>query len=121
MAYTIFVSFLFGIRHHPQPPRLIYPDGKRFLVHNNHVSYQGWNFDVRMSTTTGPSIFNVKFNDVSYAYEISLQEISVFHSGYKRWIRYSDFSYSGFLHCIRSVADNQSTMFVHQGHHFDEK
>lgn len=111
--------------HHLKPPRLIYPDGKRFLVHNNHVSYRGWNFDVRMSTTTGPSIFNVKFNDVSYAYEISLQEISVFHSGYKRWIRYSDINYSGFLlgtkvrELVSGTDCPEVSTFIHNTHVFE--
>ncbi|XP_071166682.1 putative amine oxidase [copper-containing] [Mytilus edulis] len=68
-----------------------------FNVRNNHIEYDSWKFDIHMSTSRGPSLFNIKFRDVTYAYEVSLQEISIFHNGYKRWMRYSDMTYSGFL------------------------
>ena len=68
--------------NHKQGPRLTEPEGKRFRVDGRQVSYQKWNFNLHMKPTVGPQFFNVRFDGSRIAYEISLQEVLVFYSGY---------------------------------------
>ncbi|GFO42010.1 amine oxidase [Plakobranchus ocellatus] len=63
-----------------RPPRLVEPDGKRYSLSNRQVKYQDWQFNLRMSTLTGPQLFDVRFKGDRIAYEISLNEIIVFYS-----------------------------------------
>ncbi|XP_069138607.1 putative amine oxidase [copper-containing] [Argopecten irradians] len=78
-------------------PRQVEPDGKRYSRKDRHVTYMGWEFDFRMSTMTGPQLFDIKHMGHRIVYELSLQEIASFHSGYKPWNRYSDMMYSNVL------------------------
>ncbi|XP_033749427.1 putative amine oxidase [copper-containing] [Pecten maximus] len=78
-------------------PRQVEPDGKRYHRMDRHVTYMDWEFDFRMSTTTGPQLFDIKHMGHRIVYELSLQEIASFHSGYKPWNRYSDMLYSNTL------------------------
>ncbi|XP_063417751.1 putative amine oxidase [copper-containing] isoform X2 [Mytilus trossulus] len=64
-------------------PVQVSPDGKRYNVNDRHVNYMSWEFDFRMSTTKGPQIYDLKFKKERIAYEIGLQDIAVFYSGYK--------------------------------------
>ncbi|VDI21010.1 diamine oxidase [Mytilus galloprovincialis] len=64
-------------------PRQVSPDGKRYNVRGRHVEYMSWSFDFRMSLLSGPQIYDVRFRNERIAYEISLQDIGVFYSGYK--------------------------------------
>ncbi|XP_041370990.1 putative amine oxidase [copper-containing] [Gigantopelta aegis] len=74
-----------------RPPQLVEPDGKRYSVHNREVRYMQWKFDFRMSVLTGPQVYNVRFKDTRIAYEIGLQDIAVFYSGYSSLARAADF------------------------------
>ncbi|XP_060599411.1 amiloride-sensitive amine oxidase [copper-containing]-like [Ruditapes philippinarum] len=70
-------------KHPAQGPKLTEPDGKRFKVKGQRVSYGKWSFYYHMRPTTGMQVFDVKFDDVRIAYEISLQEVLVLYSGYE--------------------------------------
>lgn len=78
-------------------PKQVEPDGSRYGVKDRHVRYMGWDFDFRMSTSTGPQLFDIKHLGRRVVYELSLQEISSFHSGFKPWNRYSDMLYSNLM------------------------
>ncbi|KAL5004112.1 hypothetical protein ScPMuIL_017568 [Solemya velum] len=62
-------------------PVQIEPDGKRYSINGRHVSYMGWELDFRMSISSGPQLFDIRYRNERIAYELSLQEIAVFYSG----------------------------------------
>ncbi|XP_062589035.1 putative amine oxidase [copper-containing] isoform X1 [Saccostrea cucullata] len=66
-----------------RPPISIEPDGRRYSVKGQHVKYMNWEFDFRMSSTRGPQLYDIRFQNNRIVYELALQEISVFYSGYK--------------------------------------
>ena len=68
--------------NHRQGPKLIEPAGKRFNVNGRRVSYDKWYFNMNMKPSVGPQIFDIRFDGTRIAYEISLQEVLVFYSGY---------------------------------------
>ena len=72
-------------------PRQYEPDGKRYTAENNHVEYMGWSFDFRMRTSSGPQLFDIKFNNSRIIYELSLQEAAAFYGGFSPMPTYSDF------------------------------
>ena len=86
-------------------PLQIEPDGKRYNIHDRHVEYFDWLFDIRLSTTSGPQLLDIRYQKRRIAYEISLQEISTFHSGFHPWTRYLDILHSNMLmgHNARNV------------------
>lgn len=63
-------------------PRPVEPDGRRFAVDGQFVTYFGWSFNFRSRTATGLQLFDVIFQDGRIAYEIGLQEAAVFYSGH---------------------------------------
>ncbi|XP_011438553.3 putative amine oxidase [copper-containing] [Magallana gigas] len=63
------------------PPISIEPSGRRYSIKGQHVKYMNWNFDFRMSSTRGPQLYDIRFQNDRIVYEIGLQEISVFYSG----------------------------------------
>lgn len=65
-----------------QGPKLVEPDGRRYQVDGQHVSYMHWDFNFKMRPSTGLQIFDVRFQEERIAYEISLQDAVVFYSGY---------------------------------------
>jgi Cu2+-containing amine oxidase len=71
-------------------PSQISPDGKRYNMQGRKVIYMFWEFHVGMSPISGPRLFDIRFKGERIAYEISLQELTVFYSGYKpeRFRRY---------------------------------
>ncbi|KAK3083681.1 hypothetical protein FSP39_001420 [Pinctada imbricata] len=72
-------------------PVQIYPDGQRYTIKHRHIEYMDWSFDFRLSTSYGPQIYDVRFRGKRIAYEIGLQEISVYYSGNSPQQRFSDF------------------------------
>ncbi|XP_067667900.1 putative amine oxidase [copper-containing] [Haliotis asinina] len=78
-------------------PRMVEPDGKRYSVRHRSVEYMQWKFDFRMSTLSGPQIYNIRFNDERIAYEVGMQEIAVFYGAHNAAIQASDFIDSGIL------------------------
>ncbi|XP_060583933.1 putative amine oxidase [copper-containing] [Ruditapes philippinarum] len=73
------------------PPREFEPSGKRYSINGCHIKYMGWSFDVRMSTISGPQIFDIRYNNERIVYEMSLQEIAVFYSASSPAQRFADF------------------------------
>ncbi|KAH3835608.1 putative amine oxidase [copper-containing] [Dreissena polymorpha] len=73
------------------PPLQYEPDGKRYSIEGRHVEYMGWSFDVRMSSTSGPQVWDIRYNNKRIVYELSLQEISVFYSANNPALRFADF------------------------------
>ncbi|GFS00424.1 amine oxidase [Elysia marginata] len=85
------------MQHQAQrPPALVEPDGKRYSLYNRQVSYLGWQFNLRMSTLSGPQLFDVRFRGDRIAYEISLQELVVIYSAHNP------------MHQVADVADSAS-------------
>lgn len=72
-------------------PVQVEPDGKRYTIKGQHVEYMGWAFEYRMSTTTGPMLFDVRYQGERIAYEISLQEVAVFYSGSNPAQKFADY------------------------------
>ncbi|CAC5416610.1 AOC1 [Mytilus coruscus] len=64
-------------------PSQISPDGKRYNIKGKKVAYMFWEFDIGMSVITGPRLFDIRFQGRRIVYEISLQELASFYSGYK--------------------------------------
>ncbi|KAH9487858.1 Amiloride-sensitive amine oxidase [copper-containing] [Bulinus truncatus] len=63
-------------------PRLIEPEGHRYTIEDQFVQYFGWTFTFHMRATSGLQIMDVYFQGESVAYEISLQDITAFYTGY---------------------------------------
>ncbi|CAL1539227.1 unnamed protein product [Lymnaea stagnalis] len=63
-------------------PRLIEPEGHRYSIEDQYIKYFGWSFNYHMRTTTGLQIAEVYFQEETVAYEISLQDITAFYTGY---------------------------------------
>ncbi|KAH9505402.1 hypothetical protein Btru_057179 [Bulinus truncatus] len=80
-----------------RPPQQVEPDGKRYTVKDRQVKYLDWSFNFRMSSFTGPSIFDVRYKGERIAYEIGLQEIAVFYSGSAPLPKLSNYVDSAFL------------------------
>lgn len=73
------------------PPIAFEPSGKRYSISGRHINYMGWDFDVRMSTISGPQIFDIRYNNERIVYELSLQEIAVFYSADSPAQRFADY------------------------------
>ncbi|XP_033750465.1 putative amine oxidase [copper-containing] [Pecten maximus] len=61
-------------------PTQVEPDGKRYSVNYNHVTYMRWSFDFRMSSAYGPQVYDIRYDDQRIIYEVGLQELCVFYS-----------------------------------------
>ncbi|KAL5004821.1 hypothetical protein ScPMuIL_018277 [Solemya velum] len=92
-----FSSLLF--RHPPvpelpqRPPVQYEPDGPRYTLKGNQVSYMSWLFSHRISPTAGVQLLDVRFKNERILYELSMQEITVLYSGYNpaaRLLYYAD-------------------------------
>ena len=68
--------------HPKQGPKLVEPDGRRFSVDGHHISFMHWDFNLRMRSSSGLVIHDVRFQNERIAYEISLQDAVVFYSGF---------------------------------------
>ena len=66
-----------------RPPMQVEPDGKRYNIQGRHVTYMNWQFDFRMSSSQGPQVYDIRYQNKRIAFEHGLQEICVFYSGYK--------------------------------------
>ncbi|XP_052072423.1 putative amine oxidase [copper-containing] [Mytilus californianus] len=72
-------------------PSQISPDGKRYNIKGRQVTYMFWKFDISMSIFTGLRLFDIRFKGLRIAYEISVQELTSFYSGYKPTEHYFNF------------------------------
>ncbi|ESO94444.1 hypothetical protein LOTGIDRAFT_118163 [Lottia gigantea] len=78
-------------------PRLVEPDGHRYSIHHQHISYMNWNFHYRLSTLTGPALYDVNFGKERIAFEISLQEIAAHYSSSSTGAQAANFVHGSFL------------------------
>ena len=67
------------------------PGGKRYTAEKNHVEYMGWSFDFRVRTSSGPQLFDIRFNSTRIVYELSLQEAAAFYTGFSPVPSYADY------------------------------
>ncbi|XP_069807772.1 amine oxidase [copper-containing] 3-like [Dendropsophus ebraccatus] len=60
----------------PQPgaPLQFNPEGNRYTVHKNQVTFQSWSFTYGIHVNSGLRLFDIRFNNERIAYEISTQE-----------------------------------------------
>ncbi|XP_045693748.1 amiloride-sensitive amine oxidase [copper-containing] [Phyllostomus hastatus] len=65
-----------------QGPHVVNPQGPRYRVEGNSVSYGGWNFAFRVRSSTGLQILNVLFQGERVAYEVSVQEAVSLYGGH---------------------------------------
>ena len=72
-------------------PEQFEPDGRRYTAENNHIEYMGWSFDFRIRTTSGPQLFDIRFNGERIVYELSLQEPASFYAGFSPSQSYSNY------------------------------
>ncbi|KAK0049905.1 amine oxidase [copper-containing], partial [Biomphalaria pfeifferi] len=79
-----------------RPPTEVEPDGKRYSLKSRKVTYFNWDFHFRMSTLSGPALYDVRFKGERIAYEIALSEMAVFYSGISPWAQ-GNFVTSGSL------------------------
>lgn len=84
-------GFIPGPHSKKRQPTFVEPDGRRYTVSGKHVDYMQWSFDFRLSTSYGPQLYDIRFNDTRIIYELGLQEISVFYSGNSPQQRFSDY------------------------------
>ncbi|KAK3778062.1 hypothetical protein RRG08_044678 [Elysia crispata] len=77
-------------------PRQFEPQGKRYVVENQHVRYMKWSFNLRMSTASGPQVWDVRWAGERIAYEISLQDVAVIYAGANPTTFYAHLSDSAF-------------------------
>ncbi|NWT63276.1 AOC3 oxidase, partial [Erythrocercus mccallii] len=50
------------------------PQGPRYSVRNNHITFQGWSIAFGMNPNTGPRLFDIRYRGERIVYELSLQE-----------------------------------------------
>ncbi|XP_060067246.1 putative amine oxidase [copper-containing] [Ylistrum balloti] len=74
-----------------QNPTQVEPDGKRYSVHYNHVTYMRWRFDFRMSSAHGPQLYDIRYDGQRIIYEIGLQELCVLYSANNPAQMFADF------------------------------
>ncbi|NXS61221.1 AOC3 oxidase, partial [Brachypteracias leptosomus] len=57
-----------------QGPLQYEPQGPRYSVRNNRVTFQGWSFAFGMNPNSGPRLFDIRYRGKRIVYELSLQE-----------------------------------------------
>ncbi|CAH1779584.1 unnamed protein product [Owenia fusiformis] len=72
-------------------------DGRRYSVDGHHVKYLNWEFDFTNRATSGPQLFDIRFNDERIVYELSLQEILLAYSGLTPSWKYHTLILDGYL------------------------
>ncbi|KAH9520183.1 hypothetical protein Btru_060229 [Bulinus truncatus] len=77
-------------------PREYEPDGRRYRVKNQHIEYMEWSLNYRISTVSGPQVWDVRWSGERIAYEISLQDLGVIYGGANPATFYSHLSDSAF-------------------------
>ncbi|XP_041318982.1 membrane primary amine oxidase-like isoform X2 [Pyrgilauda ruficollis] len=58
----------------PPGPLQFEPQGPRYSVRNNHITFQGWSIAFGMNPNTGPRLFDIRYRGERIVYELSLQE-----------------------------------------------
>ncbi|KFP87453.1 Membrane primary amine oxidase, partial [Acanthisitta chloris] len=50
------------------------PQGPRYSVRGNHITFQGWSIAFGMNPNSGPRLFDIRYRGERIVYELSLQE-----------------------------------------------
>ncbi|CAM5121524.1 unnamed protein product [Natator depressus] len=58
------------------------PQGKRYRVQGNLVEYGGWRLALRLRSSSGLQLFDLRFNGQRLAHELSVQEAVAFYGGH---------------------------------------
>ncbi|KAK7489226.1 hypothetical protein BaRGS_00019478 [Batillaria attramentaria] len=77
-------------------PRQYQPQGNRFNMQGQRVTYLQWEFSWRMSAATGIQLLDVRHVGQRVLYELSLQEVAVLYSGANPLSAFSQFVDSAF-------------------------
>ncbi|CAG5126198.1 unnamed protein product [Candidula unifasciata] len=64
------------------PPQQIQPSGPRYTIEGNLVNYMDWRFNLHISPSVGPQLFDIRYKGERIVYELSMQEIGVLYSGH---------------------------------------
>lgn len=62
------------------PPRTYEPEGPRYTIRGNRISWMGWEVEFSSSPMHGPALFDIQFKNKRIAYEISLQDVTLIYS-----------------------------------------
>ena len=101
-----------------QGPKFYEPEGKRFKVNGQSVKYNKWEFSFHVNPFIGLQIFNSKFGGERIAYELGLQEVLVFYSGYGPAQSVTNYYDSGWLigvdcmELVRGVDCPETAVFI---------
>ena len=61
-------------------PTFVNPQGRRFEINGRKISYMGWDFHFGLRSSSGPALYDIRFNGSRIMYELSLQEATSFYS-----------------------------------------
>ncbi|KFO72114.1 Membrane primary amine oxidase, partial [Cuculus canorus] len=63
-------------RQLPDPPQPLQyePQGPRYSVRDNHITFQGWSIAFGIKPSSGPRLFDIRYRGERIVYELSLQE-----------------------------------------------
>ncbi|XP_074841639.1 diamine oxidase [copper-containing] [Carettochelys insculpta] len=73
--------FSTGTRTDVHGAKVCEPQGRRYRVQGNLVEYGGWRLALRLRSSSGLQLFDLRFNGERLAYELSVQEAVAFYAG----------------------------------------
>ncbi|CAH1796504.1 unnamed protein product [Owenia fusiformis] len=68
-------------------------DGRRYSVDGHRVKYMNWEFEFTYRQTTGPQLFDIRFNNTRIVYELSMQEVALSYTGKSPFSRHGNVFY----------------------------
>eukprot|EP00794_Sanderia_malayensis_P008996 gene8996-9957_t len=63
-------------------PVLVDPQGHRFDIDGRMVKYMAWQFHFGIRSSSGPALYDIRFNNSRILYELSMQEAVSFYSAH---------------------------------------
>ncbi|XP_010136831.1 PREDICTED: membrane primary amine oxidase-like, partial [Buceros rhinoceros silvestris] len=94
------------------------PQGPRYRVRDNHVTFQGWSIAFGMNPNSGPRLFDIRYRGERIVYELSLQEALALYGSNRPGgmpTRYLDpsfgFEHDAALPLRRHFSDSQSLYY----------
>ncbi|XP_075771715.1 diamine oxidase [copper-containing] [Pelodiscus sinensis] len=73
--------FSTGTRTDVHGAKVCEPQGRHYRVQGNLVEYGGWRLALRLRSSAGLQLFDLRFNGERLAYELSVQEAVAFYGG----------------------------------------
>lgn len=101
-----------------QGPKLIEPEGKRYMIRGQKVTYHNWEFTYHLSPSQGLKLYNIMVSGTRIAYELSLQQIFSTSSGFgsSTMLGESIQELVRGVDCPDSAVFLDTTLFVNSGH-----